>query len=49
MSEKDPRDEAIERLMAICPHPTPSQRRVYAEWIVDGILAAVRAHVEAAS
>lgn len=34
------RDEAISRLMSICPHPTPDERRIYAEWIVDAILAA---------
>lgn len=37
------RETAVGRLMTICPHPTPKERRIYAEWIVDALLDAVRA------
>jgi hypothetical protein len=34
------RARAIQRLMTICPHPTPKEREIYAEWIVDAIIDA---------
>lgn len=34
------RADAIGRLMTICPQSTPEERKIYAEWIVDGIISA---------
>lgn len=34
------REEAIGRLMTVLPHATSEERRIYAEWVVDGILDA---------
>jgi hypothetical protein len=41
------RERAISNLMSICPHPAPDERRIYAEWIVDALLDAVRADLAA--
>lgn len=34
------REEAVARLMTICPHTTPRERRIYAEWIVEAFVEA---------